>query len=94
MWQAGFVTEVRELMAEGLAEGPTASRALGYRQVIAALSAGEAPDRAQADTVVATRRFARRQQSWFSRDPRIEWIDGSADLSVQCAAVLRLAGAA
>jgi tRNA dimethylallyltransferase len=77
-----------------LATGPTASRALGYRQVITALNTGDALDLAQADTVAATRRFARRQQSWFKRDPRITWIDGSADLSVQCAAVLQLAAAA
>jgi tRNA dimethylallyltransferase len=75
MWDAGFVDEVRVLQAEGLREGRTASRALGYAQVLAFL-AGECTEaEAREQTVLATRRFARRQESWFGRDPRIEWQD-------------------
>jgi tRNA dimethylallyltransferase len=74
MWQAGFVAEVRALAGHGLRDGKTASRALGYAQVLRSL-AGECPDQqAAADTVLATRRFARRQEAWFRRDPRITWL--------------------
>jgi tRNA dimethylallyltransferase len=74
MWQAGFVAEVRALAGCGLREGRTASRALGYAQVLRFL-AGECPEQqAIADTVLATRRFARRQEAWFRRDPRITWL--------------------
>lgn len=74
MWQAGFVAEVRALASRGLGAGRTASRALGYAQVLRFL-AGEWPEeQAAAETVRATRRFARRQEAWFRRDPRISWL--------------------
>ncbi|MFF1698468.1 tRNA (adenosine(37)-N6)-dimethylallyltransferase MiaA [Streptomyces sp. NPDC058257] len=77
MWGAGLVDEVRALEAVGLREGRTASRALGYQQVLAAL-AGECTDaEARAETVRATKRFARRQDSWFRRDPRVHWLSGA-----------------
>ncbi len=74
MWAAGFVAEVARLERAGLRAGRTASRALGYRQVLRVL-AGET-DEAQAieETLQRTRRFARRQDSWFRRDPRIHWL--------------------
>jgi tRNA dimethylallyltransferase len=76
MWTAGLVDEVRRLEGAGLREGRTASRALGYRQVLAYLD-GELADEAAAlaETVRATRRFVRRQRSWFRRDDRIAWLD-------------------
>jgi tRNA dimethylallyltransferase len=75
MWAAGFVAEVRELERRGLREGRTSSRALGYAQVLRFL-AGDWPEQeARLETVRATRRFARRQESWFRRDPRISWLD-------------------
>ena len=64
-----------------LREGVTAGRALGYAQVIAALDAGgtaDAIERAREATFVGTRRYVRRQRSWFRRDHRIVWLDGSA----------------
>jgi len=74
MWDQGFVDEVRRLEAQGLREGRTASRALGYAQVLRFL-AGEWTERqARDETVRATRRFARRQDSWFRRDPRVHWL--------------------
>ncbi|MBO0828675.1 MAG: tRNA (adenosine(37)-N6)-dimethylallyltransferase MiaA [Streptosporangiales bacterium] len=74
MWAAGLVDEVRRLEREGIRDGRTASRALGYRQVLAFL-AGEYDERtARHETVRATRRFARRQDSWFRRDPRVHWL--------------------
>lgn len=78
MWEAGLVDEVRALAGHGLREGRTASRALGYQQVLAAL-AGECSEReARDETVRATKRFARRQDSWFRRDPRVRWLSGAA----------------
>ncbi|MFL6130031.1 MAG: tRNA (adenosine(37)-N6)-dimethylallyltransferase MiaA [Mycobacteriales bacterium] len=77
MWAAGFVGEVRRLAARGLRDGPTASRALGYRQVLASLDGRYDEATAHAETVRATRRFARRQRSWFRRDPRVEWLDAA-----------------
>ncbi|QKW09582.1 tRNA (adenosine(37)-N6)-dimethylallyltransferase MiaA [Streptomyces sp. NA04227] len=78
MWEAGLVEEVRALERNGLREGRTASRALGYQQVLAAF-AGECTEaEARAETVRATKRFARRQDSWFRRDPRVHWLSGAA----------------
>jgi tRNA dimethylallyltransferase len=81
MWAAGLVDEVRRLAAAGLREGRTASRALGYAQVLRFLDGEWSEQRTAAETIRATRRFARRQESWFRRDPRITWLpaDG-ADL--------------
>jgi tRNA dimethylallyltransferase len=77
MWAAGLVEEVRALEAVGLRRGVTASRALGYQQVLRFL-AGECTEAdAYAETVRATRRFVRRQRSWFRRDPRIRWLDAA-----------------
>lgn len=74
MWDAGFVDEVRGLMERGLAEAPTASRALGYPQVMAFLDGEIDEMEARRLTVEATRRFARRQQRWFRRDRRVTWL--------------------
>ncbi len=78
MWTLGLVDEVRGLRSAGLADGLTASRALGYQQVLRALAGEYGLDEARAETVRATRRFARRQRSWFRRDPRIHWLDGAS----------------
>ncbi len=77
MFAAGLVEETRGLLARGLREGRTASRALGYQQVVAALDGDGNLSAAAAETVVATRRFVRRQRSWFRRDRRIHWLDGA-----------------
>lgn len=74
MFAAGLVDEVRGLLGCGLAGGRTASTALGYRQVIAALNGDSTLAQAAADTAAATRRFVRRQRSWFRRDQRIRWL--------------------
>jgi tRNA dimethylallyltransferase len=78
MWEAGLVQEVRALTAAGLREGRTAPRALGYQQVLAALAGECTEEAARAETIRATKRFARRQDSWFRRDPRVHWLSGSA----------------
>jgi tRNA dimethylallyltransferase len=80
MWAAGFAAEVRALAAVGLREGRTASRALGYQQMLRALDGEWTPEQAREETARATRRFARRQESWFRRDPRITWLAPGGDL--------------
>lgn len=74
MWEKGFVAEVAALADRGLRSSRTAARALGYRQVLEFLSGDISEEEARMRTVQATRRFARRQDSWFRRDPRITWL--------------------
>ena len=77
MWQAGLDAEVRSLAAQGLRDGQTARRALGYQQLLRYLDGEWTLDEARRETIKATRRFARRQESWFRRDPRVRWLDAS-----------------
>lgn len=87
MMAAGLVDETRALLDRGLREGRTASRALGYQQVVEALDGDCTMAEAAERTVVATRRFVRRQRSWFRRDHRVRWFDGAApDLTAQVVA--------
>jgi tRNA dimethylallyltransferase len=89
MWAAGFVDEVAALAADGLREGPTASRALGYAQVLAQLDGELGPEEARERTVTATRRFVRRQRSWFRRDATIRWFEAARpDLADAVTAVI------
>jgi tRNA dimethylallyltransferase len=74
MWDAGLVEEVRRLAEAGLRDGRTANRALGYQQVLAFLDGECSEEEAFERTVTGTRRFARRQDSWFRKDPRITWV--------------------
>ncbi|WP_405067885.1 tRNA (adenosine(37)-N6)-dimethylallyltransferase MiaA [Kribbella sp. NBC_01510] len=74
MFDAGFADEVRGLLNKGLIEGKTANRALGYSQVIALLNGEIDEVEARERTAQATRRFARRQDSWFRKDQRISWL--------------------
>ncbi len=73
MWELGLVDEVRALLSDGLADSPTASRALGYAQVLRMLKGEITEAEAIAHTQQATRRFVRRQRSWFRRDKRVRW---------------------
>ena len=77
MFEAGLVDEVRALTERGLRDGKTASRALGYQQVLAELDGEGDFEAAAAATAQATRRFVRKQRSWFRRDKRILWYDGA-----------------
>ncbi|HEX2773307.1 MAG TPA: tRNA dimethylallyltransferase, partial [Micromonosporaceae bacterium] len=79
MWAAGLVAETRALADRGLRAGRTARYALGYQQVLRFLDGRCTESEAAADTVRATRRFVRRQRSWFARDRRIIWLDGAGD---------------
>lgn len=74
MWEKGLVEEVRQLDKIGLREGRTASRALGYSQALAQLDGQMSESEARTATAQATRKFARRQESWFRRDPRVTWL--------------------
>jgi tRNA dimethylallyltransferase len=77
MWQAGLEAEVAGLAAQGLRDGRTASRALGYQQILRHLDGEWTLEEARLETIKATKRFARRQESWFRRDPRVRWLDAS-----------------
>jgi tRNA dimethylallyltransferase len=89
MWGAGLVDEVRSLERRGLRTGRTASRALGYAQVLRFIAGECTEDEARTETVRATRRFARRQDSWFRKDPRVVWIPYDApDLVAQALALI------
>lgn len=74
MWSTGLLDEVRKLDVSGLREGRTAAKALGYSQALAHLDGLLTAGRAVEDTITSTRRFARRQESWFRPDPRIHWL--------------------
>lgn len=77
MWRDGLLDEVRSLVPQGIREGRTASRALGYAQALAELDGAMSTEEAQEETAQLTRRYARRQESWFRPDPRISWFDPS-----------------
>ncbi len=74
MWDQGFVAEVDQLIAQGIREGSTAQRALGYAQIIAMRDGTMTEEAAKEDTKRASRQYARRQETWFSRDARIQWV--------------------
>jgi tRNA dimethylallyltransferase len=74
MWRSGLISEVEKLLADGLREGKTAQRAIGYAQAIAQISGEMSEAAAQESTIVATRQYVRRQETWFKRDARIQWI--------------------
>lgn len=91
MFDQGLVGEVIGLLQRGLRDGVTASRALGYAQVLAALDAGGGDEQLRAareQTFVGTRRYVRRQRSWFRRDHRVRWLDVGAATPEQRADVL------
>ncbi|RDI64809.1 tRNA (adenosine(37)-N6)-dimethylallyltransferase MiaA [Nocardia pseudobrasiliensis] len=77
MFEQGLVEEVRGLLAHGLRAGQTARRAIGYAQVLAYLDNEYDLRHAQERTLIGTRRYVRRQRSWFRRDPRVRWLDGA-----------------
>ncbi|MGW2673911.1 MULTISPECIES: tRNA (adenosine(37)-N6)-dimethylallyltransferase MiaA [Kocuria] len=82
MLERGWLDEVRALATRGLRESPTAGRALGYPQLLTVLDGTMTLAEAREDTVAATRRFTKRQRTWFRADPRVHWIECSAGRSV------------
>lgn len=91
MFEKGLVDEVRALVDVGLREGVTAQRAIGYSQVLAMLDGEYDLAEAVERTFVGTRRYVRRQRSWFRRDPRVHWLDG-ADTDLVGSAVRLIEG--
>ncbi|MFI8633473.1 tRNA (adenosine(37)-N6)-dimethylallyltransferase MiaA [Microbacterium sp. NPDC077663] len=78
MWREGLLAEVESLRARALESGPTAPRAIGYAQALAQLSGRMTEEEAVSETQALTRRYARRQVSWFRRYPDIRWVDAGA----------------
>lgn len=77
MFETGLVEEVRGLVDRGLRAGQTARRAIGYAQVLAFFDQEYDLDEARERTFIGTRRYVRRQRSWFRRDHRVRWVDGA-----------------
>ena len=75
MWEAGLVDEVRGLIDKGIRDSKTASQAIGYAQALASIDGKISEEEAIDETILLTQRYARRQMSWFRRDPRINWFD-------------------
>jgi tRNA dimethylallyltransferase len=75
MWALGLVDEVRALEVKGIRDSKTASQAIGYSQALASIDGRLTEEEAIAETILLTQRYARRQMSWFRRDPRINWFD-------------------
>jgi tRNA dimethylallyltransferase len=87
MWAGGLLAETEALMRAGLADAPTASRAVGYPQAMSVLMGAAGPNDGEADTVRATRALARRQQRTFRGDPRIFWLPATGQLDAALSAV-------
>jgi tRNA dimethylallyltransferase len=83
MWQQGFVSEVESLIRIGLKDGVTASRALGYAQIIDYLDGEISEDEAMSETIRLTKRFVRKQESWFRRDPAVIWVEADSPILVE-----------
>lgn len=85
MWAEGLLDEVRSLLPLGIEQGKTASRAIGYQQVLAQLRGEMSERQAIEETQALTRRYARRQVSWFKRYRDVQWLDatrGAADVAL------------
>ena len=78
MFDQGLVDEVRGLQGRGLVKASTAGRAIGYAQVLSMLDGELTEHEAVEQTITGTRRYVRRQRSWFNRDPRVRWLDAAA----------------
>ena len=89
MWEAGFVDEVEDLINQGILEGKTAQAAIGYAQIIRMKHGSMSQEEAIEDTARATRQYARRQETWFSRDLRITWLSATSNLSERKASLLQ-----
>ena len=89
MFADGFIDEVQKI-EESLRKGKTSLRALGYSQVLSYLAGEIQKEEAITLTINATKKFARRQLSWFRRDPLIHWLDAtSSDLFEQSMKLIR-----
>ncbi|GAB0107555.1 tRNA (adenosine(37)-N6)-dimethylallyltransferase MiaA [Nocardia sp. JMUB6875] len=92
MFESGLVEETEQLITQGLRHGQTARRAIGYAQVLDYLDGEYDLAEAQERTFIGTRRYVRRQRSWFRRDQRVHWVDGAdPQLSATAAAIIEQA---
>ena len=89
MWDLGFVDEVEALINEGILEGKTAQAAIGYAQIIRVKHGSISEAEAIEDTARATRQYARRQETWFSKDLRITWLSAKSNLLERTDSVLQ-----
>ncbi|WKE57787.1 tRNA (adenosine(37)-N6)-dimethylallyltransferase MiaA [Corynebacterium tuberculostearicum] len=83
MFERGLIEEVERLQSQGLVADSTAGRAIGYAQVFQAQRGELSWDEAVERTITGTRRYVRRQRSWFRRDKRIKWLDAAGDTTAQ-----------
>lgn len=92
MLEAGWLEEVRQLERAGLRASPTAGKALGYPQLLEVLAGERTVESARTETIIGTRRFAKRQRTWFRADPRVHWLpaahQGDGEQLVRAAARL------
>ncbi|MER0069654.1 tRNA (adenosine(37)-N6)-dimethylallyltransferase MiaA [Corynebacterium sp. KPL2850] len=89
MFEQGLVEEVERLQDKGLVADSTAGRAIGYAQVLQAQRGELTWEDAVERTITGTRRYVRRQRSWFNRDKRITWLDAAGDTTAEALYVLR-----
>ena len=83
MWNKGFISEVEALVNDGIREGVTAQKAIGYAQILQFLSGEISEEQALEDTKVATRQYIRRQETWFNRDERIDWLESNSNAATE-----------
>lgn len=88
MWERGFVAEVEGLVQQGIRKGKTAQRALGYATILRALDGEISMEQAKTETKIATRQYARRQETWFRRDTRISWLSHQTNKAAEILAAL------
>lgn len=89
MWELGFVDEVEPLINQGVLEAKTAQAAIGYAQIIRMKHGTMSEAEAIQDTARATRQYARRQETWFSKDLRITWLSAKSNLLERTNSVLQ-----
>jgi tRNA dimethylallyltransferase len=89
MWNLGFVDEVEALINDGLLEGRTAQAAIGYAQIVRMKHGEYGEESAREETARATRQYARRQETWFSKDLRITWLSAKSNLLERTDTVLQ-----
>jgi tRNA dimethylallyltransferase len=83
-FENGLVEEVRALLRSGVHPSANAFKAIGYREAVSAIARGEDPAGVRAEVAAATRRYAKRQRTWFRGEPGVVWLDGarpSADVA-------------
>ena len=90
MFEQGLVEEVKQLLERGLVRDSTAGRAIGYAQVLQAMDGELEWDEAVERTIMGTRRYVRRQRSWFHRDKRISWLDAAQPTLPQALSLLEV----